>query len=55
VTGEEHLPPGAAAALRCPDCLSDAEVVEALPGVWVANVYHDPTCPTLAAIEGRDK
>lgn len=32
---------------RCPDCLSDSELVEQAPGVFVLTVAHDQTCPTL--------
>lgn len=39
----------------CPDCDADlalAEMTDA-PGVFVAEVRHDPTCPWLARREGR--
>lgn len=33
--------------LRCPDCDSDAELVEREPLMFVLTILHDPTCPTL--------
>ena len=31
--------------LHCPDCDSDAEMVEHVPGVWLLEVAHESTCP----------
>ncbi len=37
----------------CPDCTA-AQTVRALAdGVWQVDVLHEPTCPTLAAIEAH--
>lgn len=40
-------PPDAAALLvdGCPDCNSDQELVEPIPGVVVVSTAHDDTCP----------
>ena len=42
-----------AAVQRCADCLSEAELREALPRVYRLTVLHDPGCPWLAARERR--
>lgn len=35
---------------ECPDCASDAQLVQVKPGVYVLQVRHDDTCPTLRRI-----
>jgi hypothetical protein len=30
---------------RCPDCDSEAELVEPFPGYYQLNIRHDATCP----------
>jgi hypothetical protein len=42
-----------AADYRCPDCLSEQELVEHSPGVMVLEVRHDETCPSYRAMGGR--
>lgn len=37
----------------CPDCNADVALVEASPSVYVLEIRHDDTCPTLAVIEGK--
>jgi hypothetical protein len=32
-------------ATRCPDCNSDAEADELMPGVLMVTISHDDTCP----------
>lgn len=32
---------------ECPDCASDTHLVQVTPGVYVLEVRHDDTCPTL--------
>jgi hypothetical protein len=38
---------------RCPDCSSETELLELVPGVFHLEVRHDATCPTLRRMEGR--
>lgn len=35
----------------CPDCDATLRLVEEDPGVFVATIFHDATCPSLAARE----
>jgi len=32
---------------ECPDCASEAQLVQVTPGVYVLEVRHDDTCPQL--------
>ena len=41
------------AATRCPDCDSDTDLVEHAPGVWLAEVRHDETCPWFRDYQAR--
>ena len=46
----------ASVAGRCPDCLSEADLLaEGPPGVWGLVVRHAPSCPFLAAQERRQR
>ncbi len=38
---------------QCPDCNSEAEVTEPLPGFHYLQIRHDDTCPWLARYEER--
>lgn len=35
----------------CPDCDADLAMTEEEPGLFVATVLHDDTCPTLKEIQ----
>lgn len=35
----------------CPDCNADVDSAEVGPGVYQVAVFHDDTCPWLAAFE----
>ncbi len=37
-------PGGMIEATRCPDCDSEVRFTEQAPGIWSAEVRHDPTC-----------
>lgn len=40
-----HAMPG------CPDCDSEAEIVDLAPNVHLLRIYHDAACPMLARYE----
>ncbi|MBA2730481.1 MAG: hypothetical protein H0U48_06995 [Euzebyaceae bacterium] len=53
MTGEPaDLAAAVASGYRCPDCDADAALREVRPLVYVLDVAHDDTCPTLARLEG---
>ena len=33
---------------HCPDCNSEARVIETVPGVFYLQIHHDDTCPWFA-------
>lgn len=37
----------------CPDCTATAELTEPIPGVFVAEIAHDDTCPTWARMQKK--
>lgn len=48
------LPPEVRAVLdqaRCPDCDSEADITEPIPGYHQLNIRHDDTCPWFAAYQ----
>ncbi|MCV7222960.1 hypothetical protein [Mycolicibacterium elephantis] len=52
----QHVPANVralAAAKRCPDCLSTVDPIQMRPGLWIVEVRHDQTCPTLANLRAR--
>lgn len=40
---------------RCPDCNSEAEVVERFPGYYQLNIRHDNTCPWFTSYRKAHK
>lgn len=38
----------------CPDCDATLTMQETSPGVFVAVIEHDDTCPTFRRMRGRD-
>ena len=50
-TRREPVPAALARAVRCPDCLSSAVIVQTGPRRYETDVYHDPDCPWLAGLE----
>lgn len=49
----DQLTTSFAAGYRCPDCNSDTELSELVPGVFRLAVLHDETCPTLRRLAGK--
>jgi hypothetical protein len=37
----------------CENCTAFQTVPAVTEGVWLLNVHHDDTCPTLARMQGR--
>lgn len=48
--GGQQLAHAYADDYACPDCLSEASLVEHAPGVMLLEVRHDDTCPTYRAM-----
>ena len=38
---------------QCDDCVSENELVELSPNVFVLRVAHDETCPTFRRMKGK--